>query len=106
MRKLKKGDTVMMKNGRDAGNKGKIITVLGKENKIIVDKLNIYKKSMRKTRENPQGGIVEKPLTFIASKALLVCPSCNKPTRINYKILGQGEKVRVCKKCKEVIDKQ
>lgn len=105
MKRLKKGDTVLMKNGRDAGLSGKIMTVLSKDNKIVVDKLNICKKHMRKTRDNPQGGVIDKPMPFLASKAMLVCPSCNKPTRPNYRILGQGEKVRVCKKCKEVIDK-
>lgn len=106
MKRLKKGDAVIMKNGRDAGRMGKIIAVLGKEDKIVVDKLNIIKRHMRPTRDNPKGGVIEKPIPFLAAKAMLVCPNCDKPTKVKTQYLKQGEKVRVCKKCKEVIDKQ
>lgn len=101
---IKKGDLVLVIAGKDKGKKGKVISVLPKENKVIVEGINIVKKHMRPTPKNRQGGIIEKPAPLYRCKVMLVCPRCNQPTRIKNSILETGQKVRVCKKCNEVID--
>lgn len=94
---LKKGDTVILLQGKDKGKKGKIIRVA--DEKIIVEGINVAKRHQKPSR-NFQGGIIEKPIRFFASKAMLVCPRCSEPTRVARK-----DGVRVCKACSEIIDK-
>jgi large subunit ribosomal protein L24 len=102
MRKIKKKDIVMVISGDDKGKKGEVIKVFPKENKILVSGVNVVKKHMRPTQTTP-GGIreIEKPIHI--SKVKLVCPKCNQPTRVGFTFLQTGEKVRYCKKCKEMI---
>ncbi|HHU69488.1 MAG TPA: 50S ribosomal protein L24 [Thermoanaerobacterales bacterium] len=105
VKNIKKGDTVYIISGKDKGKKGKVLSVLPKEGKIIVEGVNIVKKHVRPTRELQQGGIIDQEAPFYSSKAMVVCNKCNKPTRIGRKFLKEGSKVRVCKKCGEIIDK-
>ncbi|MDD3024110.1 MAG: 50S ribosomal protein L24 [Syntrophomonadaceae bacterium] len=101
---VKKGDTVMVTTGKDAGKKGKILKVLPKENRIVVEGVNKVKKHQKPSRSLPQGGIlrIESPLN--ASNVILVCNRCNTPTRIGKKLIENEDKVRICKKCGETID--
>lgn len=101
--KIKKGDTVLMVQGKDRGRKGKVIKVLPKGNKIIVEGLNIIKKHIRPRREGEKGQIVKVPRPVDVSNTKLICPRCKKPTRIGYKILNQ-RKYRICKKCSETFE--
>lgn len=101
--KIKKDDKVKVMVGRDAGKEGKVVQVFPKINKILVENINIVKKHLKPTREH-QGGIIDKPMPLDWSKVQLVCPRCNKPTRVGFSIL-KDKKVRTCKKCKENIDK-
>ncbi|MDW8055495.1 MAG: 50S ribosomal protein L24 [Elusimicrobiota bacterium] len=102
MKKIKKKDVVIVISGKDKGKKGEVIKVLPDEDKIIVSRVNIVKKHTRPTQTDP-GGIkeIEKPIHI--SKVKLVCPKCNQPTRVGFKFLPDGNKVRYCKKCKEMI---
>lgn len=102
MKKIKKKDIVLVISGKDKGKKGEVIKVLPKEDKIIVSKVNIVKKHFRPTQTEP-GGIkeIEKPIHI--SKVKLICPKCAQPTRVGFKFLQDGTKVRYCKKCKEMI---
>lgn len=102
---IKKGDLVLIISGKDKGRKGKVLNVLPKEDKVIVEGINMVKRHTRPTPKNRQGGIVEKPAPIYKCKVLLVCPRCNQPTRIAHSILESGQKVRICKKCKEIIDR-
>jgi large subunit ribosomal protein L24 len=102
LKRIKKGDTVIAIAGREEGKKGKVLKVL--EERIVVEKMNLVKKH-RKPSKQFQGGIIEIPAGINASNLMLVCPRCGKPTRISVKTLEEGRKVRVCKKCAEVIDK-
>lgn len=96
---IKKGDTVIILSGKDAKKKGKVLRVITKTGKVIVEGLNIVKKHQRAT-QNFKGGIIEKPNGLPIHRVQLVCPQCSKPSRISRK-----DGVRVCKKCGEVIDK-
>lgn len=102
---VRKGDKVSILSGKDRGKKGKILRTFPGKNKVLVEGINIVKKHARPTQKVPQGGIrgIEAPIN--SSKVMLVCPSCQQPTRIFHRILTDGKKVRGCKKCGEDIDK-
>ncbi|NLB51747.1 MAG: 50S ribosomal protein L24 [Syntrophomonadaceae bacterium] len=101
---IKKGDTVMVTTGKDAGKKGKVLRVIPDANKVVIEGINQAKKHQKPNRAIPQGGIqkIESPMN--SSNVMLLCSKCNKPTRVGHKILDNSEKVRVCKKCGEVLD--
>jgi large subunit ribosomal protein L24 len=101
---IKKGDTVLVLTGKDAGKKGKILRVNPKDQRVVVEGVNKVKKHQKPNRAIPQGGIqkIEAPLN--ASNVLVVCSHCGKPTRIGHRILDSSEKVRVCKKCGEILE--
>ena len=94
---VKTGDTVVILSGDDKGNTGKVFAVSPKEGKVIIEGRNLVTKHVKPRRMGEQGGIVKAEAAIYASKVQLVCPSCNKPTRIAHKILEDGSKVRVCK---------
>ena len=100
---VKKGDNVIVLSGKDKGKEGKIIEAQPKHGKVIVEGINKVKRHTKPNLKAPQGGILTKEAPLHACKVMLVCPACSKPTRIAHKEVG-GKKVRVCKKCGEVID--
>lgn len=100
--KLKRGDTVIVTLGKDRGKKGKIEKIFKKDNKVLVTGVNIYKRHLKARGEDKPGGIVEITKPLDVSKVSLVCPKCNQKTRVGYKVLKE-EKVRICRKCHEVI---
>ncbi|KUK84480.1 MAG: 50S ribosomal protein L24 [Mesotoga infera] len=95
----------MVISGKDRGKKGKVLKTIPSENKIIVEGVNFTKKHQRPTNQYREGGIIERESPIYVSKVMVVCPNCDKPTRVAHKILENGEKVRSCKKCGEIIDK-
>lgn len=101
---LKKNDKVKVLAGKDKGKIGKILKIVQKKDRAIVENLNMIKRHMRKTQQNRQGGIVEKEAPIHWSNLILICTKCVKPTRIKMHFLEDGKKVRVCKKCNEIID--
>ena len=100
---IKKGDTVRVISGKDKGAEGDVIRAYPSRNRVIVEKVNMIKKHMRPTQQNPNGSISEKEATIDASSVMLVCPLCNKPTRVGHVIDEKGKKKRVCKKCKKAF---
>ncbi|WP_418791430.1 50S ribosomal protein L24 [Phosphitispora sp. TUW77] len=102
---VKKGDTVLVITGKNSGKKGKVVEVLPKDNKLIVEGVNIVKRHTKPTQKIPQGGIVEKEAPIAVSNVMIFCSKCNSPRRINKEILANGKKVRVCNKCGEAFDK-
>lgn len=96
-----KGDNVLIITGKDAGKRGKVLSVEPKKSRVIVEGVNKVKRHSRPTRTMPQGGIMEKEAPIHCSNVMLVCNKCNKPTRPARTILEDGKKVRVCKKCGE-----
>jgi len=101
---VKKDDTVHVLSGEDVGKTGKVLEVLPKEGRVVVDGINIIKKHARPTRQNPQGGVIEQPGPIQASNVMVVCPSCNAPTRVSHRRSAGSEAVRVCKRCGKSID--
>jgi large subunit ribosomal protein L24 len=103
--KIKKGDTVLLIAGKDRTKKGKVIQVLSKEKRLVIEGLNIIKKHVRPRRAGEKGQRVEVPRPLDVSNVKLICPKCKKTTRIGYKIIQKGreKKVRICKKCQQEI---
>ena len=102
--RLKKDDIVQVISGREKGKKGKVLTLHSDEDRIVVEKLNMYKRHLKASGQNKQGGIVEKEGKIHISNVLLVCDKCGKGVQIKRKKLEDGNRVRVCKKCGEVMD--
>ena len=102
--KIKKGDTVVIMTGRDKGAKGEVLKVLPQESRVIVQGVNVVKKHRKPSQLNPQGGIenIEKPIHV--SNVALADPKDDKPTRVGYKILKDGKKVRVAKRSGETVE--
>ncbi len=100
--KLKKGDTVKVLSGNDKGKTGEVQMVLPKENKVVVQGVNIRKKATKPRKAGETGGIVSKEFPVNASKVNVVCPNCKKAVRVGYKV-EDGKKVRVCKSCGKEI---
>ncbi len=100
--KIKKGDTVKILAGKDAGKKGKVLSVHPKTERISVEGINIHKKHVRPRNENQKGQIVEVARSIHSSNTQLICPSCSKNTRIGMRE-NKGKKERFCKKCNNSI---
>ena len=103
MLKVKKNDMVVCLAGKDKGKKGKVLSLLPKKNRAIVEGINFIKRHSRRTREDQQGGIIQKESPVHISNLKVFCPKCNKPSRIGFSFLKDGTKVRKCKKCNEAI---
>jgi len=103
MAKIKKNDTVKMAAGRDKGKTGKVITVFPGTNRALVQGLNMVKKHTRRTKDDQQGGIIQKESPVDVSNLMVVCQKCGKSTRVGFSLLSDGTKTRICKKCKEII---
>jgi large subunit ribosomal protein L24 len=103
---IRRNDTVAVTTGKDSGKRGRVLKVLPGKNRLIIEGVNLIK---RHTRPNPQrnikGGIVQREASVHASNVQLLCPECGKITRIGRKILADGRKVRICRKCEGVVDK-
>ena len=103
---LRKNDTVQVIAGRDAGKQGKVVKILREKNRVIVQGVGFIKKH---TRPNPQrnvkGGIAEREAPIHASNVMIVCGECNKRTRIGHKVMGDGKKARICRRCQGVLDR-
>jgi len=102
--KIKKDDNVLVIAGKDRGKKGKIRKALPREDRVVVEGINMIKKHSRARGQARQAGIIEREAPLHASDVMLVCNKCNHPVRIGYRILDDGKKVRVCRSCHEVID--
>jgi len=96
--KIRKGDNVIMLGGKDRGKTGKVLIVLPKDSKVVVEGLNQVKRHVRARKQGQKGQIISKERAVPVSSVALVCKSCGKPTRIGYKIDGNN-KIRICKKC-------
>jgi large subunit ribosomal protein L24 len=100
---VKKGDTVSILTGRDRGKRGQVIRSIPKRDRVVVEKLNLMKRHQRPSAEYPEGGIVTSEAPIHVSNVMLVCGSCDRPTRAGKKFLEDGSKVRYCKRCGATI---
>lgn len=101
--KIKKGDQVVITAGKDKGKKGRVMRVFPQKNKVLVEKINYRTVFLRRTRENPNGGITQVEGEIDASNVQLIDSRSGKATRVGYSILADGTKNRISKKTKEVI---
>jgi large subunit ribosomal protein L24 len=103
---LRKNDNVIVIAGRDAGKRGRVLRVLPDKGRVIVEGINFVKRHTRPDpRRNVKGGIVQREAALSASNVQLVCPECGARTRVGRRLLDDGRRVRVCVKCKGVVDK-
>ncbi len=103
--KLKLNDQVLVIAGKEKGKKGKITKVLVKQERIVVEKLNMRTKHIKKT-QSKAGERIKFEAPMHISNAMLICPHCGKATRVGYNKTAKGKNQRICKKCKESCDKQ
>ena len=96
---IKKDDVVVVLSGKDKGKQGKVLEVQPKAGKVIVEKVNVVSRHTKPRKQGDQGGILKKEAPIYACKVPRVCPKGNKPTRPAHKLLADGKKVCVCKKC-------
>jgi large subunit ribosomal protein L24 len=102
---VKRGDTVQVIAGKERGKSGKILKAFPAKGRVIIEHVNMIKKHTKRRSQGQGGGIIEREGTVHASNVMLVCPSCGKATRLGKKILEDGSKSRICKKCGEVVDR-
>jgi large subunit ribosomal protein L24 len=101
---LKKDDKVKITAGKDKGKVGKILGIKRKKSRIIVENINMAKRHSRPSAKNRQGGIIESEAPIHWSNVMLLCNKCITPVRIKMNRLEDGKKIRVCRKCNEIID--
>ena len=103
---VRKNDNVIVVTGKDRGKRGRVLRLIPGRNRLLVEGVNFIK---RHTRPDPQrnvkGGIVERESSIHASNVQVVCPECGAATRIGHQLLGDGRKVRICRKCDGAVDK-
>jgi large subunit ribosomal protein L24 len=103
---IRRNDTVVVTTGKDRGKRGRVLKLVPDKNRLVVEGVNFVK---RHTKPNPQrqikGGVVEREAPLHASNVQIVCPECGRPTRIGRRVLEDGRKVRICRKCEGVVDK-
>jgi large subunit ribosomal protein L24 len=103
---IRKNDNVVVTTGKDRGKRGRVLKVLVERNRVVVEGVNFIN---RHTKPNPskniKGGVVKREASLHASNVQLLCPECGAPTRIGHRALGDGRKVRFCRKCQGVVDK-
>jgi large subunit ribosomal protein L24 len=102
--RIKKGDKVKVIAGRDIGREGLVERVLRQEGRLIVSGVNQLKKFVKKGREGEPSGIITVPGPIAVSNVMLICPHCDKPTRVGFRISESGRKARVCKRCGKGIN--
>ena len=102
--KVRQGDQVTVIAGKERGKRGRVKRVIPRQDRIVVDGINFIKKHRRPRGDQDRGGIIEFEAPFHVSNVMLICPHCKKPVRVGYEILPEGDKVRTCRACHEMLD--
>ena len=102
--KIRKNDTVLVMAGKDRGKKGKVRFAYPEKQKLLVEGINFIKKHSKARGQAKQAGIIDLEAPIHVSNVMLFCDKCNHPTRIGFRLLEDGRKVRICQSCREVID--
>ncbi|MGH7848218.1 MAG: 50S ribosomal protein L24 [Candidatus Binatia bacterium] len=101
---VRKNDSVMVIAGRERGKTGKVLKVMPKENRALIERVNLVKRHTRPRGPQQPGGILEKEAPIHLSNLMVMCDKCNAPVRVGRKILGDGAKTRICRRCGEALD--
>ena len=101
--KIKKGDRVKILIGKDHGKAGKVLQVYTDRDKVTVEGANLLHKNMRPKKQGEKGQRIQFPAPIPVANVILLCPKCSAATRIGYRLMENGKKARICKKCKEII---
>ena len=104
IKKIKKGDKVYIRSGKDRGQQGEVKRIIRSKGKVIVAGINKVKKHIKAQGKDKPGGIIEREAPMAVSKLMVVCPTCKKPVRVGFQIDSQKKKQRICKKCQGLID--
>ena len=103
MARIKKGDLVGVLSGKDRGKTGKVLAVFPERQRALVERINLVKHFERRSQQNQAGGIIEREGSVALSRLAPVCSRCNRPTRIGWRVSGDGGKQRVCRHCQQVL---
>ena len=101
--KIRRGDTVVVVMGKDQSKRGRVERILSKENRIVVEGINIITRHVKPSQGISQGGRIQQEAPINVSNVMLICNNCSQPVRVSFRYLEDGAKVRVCQKCKETI---
>ena len=101
--KIKKGDTVVVTKGKEKGKSGRVLKFFPDTGRVLIQGVNFVKRHTKQARQDKPGGILQKESPLHRSNVALLCPRCNKATRLGAKFLADNSKVRVCKKCQEMV---
>jgi large subunit ribosomal protein L24 len=101
---IRKNDSVMVISGKERGKTGKVLRVLAEKNTLLIERVNMVKRHSKPRGAQQPGGIVEKEAAIHASNIMIMCDKCNAPVRIGHKQLGDGKKIRICRRCGEALD--
>jgi len=101
---IRKNDSVMVITGKERGKTGKVLRVLREKDALIIERINLVKRHSKPRGPQQPGGIIEKEASIHASNIMIMCDKCNAPVRIGYKQLGDGRKIRICRRCGEALD--
>jgi large subunit ribosomal protein L24 len=101
---IRKNDSVMVIGGKERGKTGKVLRVISDKDAVIVERLNMVKRHSKPRGPQQPGGIVEKEAAIHASNIMILCDKCNAPVRIGHKVLADGKKIRICRRCNEALD--
>ncbi len=101
MFRVKRNDQVMVISGKDQGKKGKVLRVFPENSRLTVEGLNLVKKHLRRSQQNPQGAILSREAPLPLDRVMPVCPRCNRAVRVGFKLLSDGTKSRICRRCEE-----
>lgn len=100
---IKKGYQVRVIAGKNKGKSGRVLQIITSSNRAIVERVNLVKRHTRPSKQNQKGGIVEKEAPIAISNLMVICGRCHKPTRVAHRVLEDGKKIRICKKCGEMM---
>jgi large subunit ribosomal protein L24 len=101
---IRKNDSVMVISGKERGKTGKVLRVLPEKDALVIERVNMVKRHSKPRGAQQPGGIVEKEAAIHASNIMIMCDKCNAPVRIGHKVLGDGQKIRICRRCGEALD--
>jgi large subunit ribosomal protein L24 len=101
---IRKNDSVIVISGKERGKTGKVLRVLPKKDAVVIERVNMVKRHLKPRGPQQPGGIVEKEASLRLSNIMMMCDKCNAPVRVGRKILADGKKIRICRRCSEAID--